>query len=373
MRILLLFITACAPSLLFAQQKLFPIEKNGKWGYMDKEGKLALPFQYDYADEFMDGMAVVAVKNLPCIINTDGKRVIDTGSYQFISSFGEGMAVARTFNNEQYYIDANGEKIITLTADVYEARKMKNGAAVVSKKFDQRFTRFGKEFSTLSYKFAFINNEGIFITEYIFDDADDMIDGIARVKQGGKFGIINNKGEWIVKPTFGNIGNFNEGKVVVESGGKYGFVNSKGYLIIKPDFDYAFNFSEGLAGVWIKEKYGFIDETGTVKIMAKYDQIKPFAEGKAAVLLNGKWGFINKDGEWVLRNVFDNASVFSEGKCAVLVKRYWGFIDAQGALVIPAEYDAVGSFSDGIADVVYRDMNLYINERGRLLPDLNNK
>jgi hypothetical protein len=356
-----------------AQRTFFPVEIKGKWGYMNVEGKMILPAVYDYADDFYDGMAVVAVKNLPCVIDEKGTRLIDTGLYENISHFSEGLSSVVDYKKQRFYINTKGHKEITLPADVYEARVFSEGIAVVAKQLDQHENKFGRDISTLGYRFAYINTKGESVTEFIYDDADEARKGLARIRQGTKFGLINLKGEFVLKPQYNNIGNFIEDKAIVDLNGKYGYINTNGELVIKTTFDYGFNFTEGMAAVLIGGKYGFIDATGTLAIPAIFDQVKPFAEGKAAALKDGKWGFIDKKGNWVLRNVFDDASVFSEGMCAVLVKRSWGFIDTRGALVIPAEFDAVGAFHDGVADVVYRDINLYVDRRGQILPLLDKK
>jgi hypothetical protein len=370
----LFILVQCVTCIAFAQTKLFPIETKNKWGYMNTEGKICIPAIYDFADDFtVLGTALVALRNQPCVINTKGKILIDTGIYQYIGIFSNGLASATTYKGEKYYIDTLGNRMINIPKEYYECRPFSDGVAIVSIKQDEQFKKFGYDLSTLGYKFAVINKSGAPVTEFIFDDADDFVNGRARVKQGTKFGLINTKGEWIIKPQFNNIGNFAQGLAVVDVNGKYGYIDTTGKIVIKPEFDYAYNFSEGLAGVWQKGKYGFINTNGELAIPAQFDMIKPFAEGKAPALKEGKWGFINHSGNWVLRNVFDNTGVFSEGKCAVLVKKSWGFIDAQGALIIPAEFDAVGSFNNGIADVVFRDMNLYINARGQLFPIIEKK
>lgn len=373
MKKLSLLLLVCVTFSAIAQRKYYPVEMKNKWGYMNAEGSITLPATFDYADEFYDGLAVVAVRNLPCVINEKGIRIIDTGLYQNISHFSQGLAAAMDFSGRKFYVNTKGQKVITLPEDIYESRTFSEGIAVVSKKLDEHVTKFGRDISTLGYRFAYINMKGEFITEFVFEDADDIVNGFARFRQGTKFGLVNAKGEVVVKANFNNIGNFNEGFAAVDVGGKYGYINTEGLLVIKPIFEYAYDFTEGMAGVWEKGKYGFINTTGAIVIAPTFDQIKPFAEGKAAAMKDGKWGFINKEGTWVLRNVFDNAAVFSEGRCAVMVKRGWGFIDATGVLVIPAEFDAVGSFHDGIADIVYRDINLYINLQGQLLPILDKK
>jgi hypothetical protein len=366
--ILLLLMAATYP--VAAQRAFFPVEIKGKWGYMNAEGKMVLPAVYDYADDFYEGVAVVAVKNLPCLIDEKGKRLVDTGLYENISHVSEGLSAVTDYNKRKFYINTKGEKVITLAPDIYEARVFSEGIAVVSKQLEEHQTKFGRDISTLGYRFAYINNKGEYITEFVYDDADEARKGLARVRTGTKFGLIDTKGATVLKPAYNNIGNFNEDMAVVDANGKFGYINTKGELVIKTNYNLGYNFTDGLAAVWINGKFGFINKAGELKIPAIFDQVKPFSEGRAGAMKDGKWGFIDASGNWVLRNVFDNTSVFSEGMCAVLIKKYWGFIDMRGALVIPAEYDAVGSFHDGVADVVYRDINLYVNQRGQLLPIL---
>ena len=33
-------------------QRLFPVEKNGKWGFIDETGQIIIPLQFDSANEF---------------------------------------------------------------------------------------------------------------------------------------------------------------------------------------------------------------------------------------------------------------------------------------------------------------------------------
>lgn len=354
----------------FAQTKLYPIEIKGKWGYMDVNGKMQIPAQFDYADEFNEGFAVVALKRLPCVIDEKANRVIDTGLYQNIGRVSEGLAAATDYQWKRFYLNTKGEVAITLSAEVYEARPFFNGVAVVSKATDFHEQKFGHDIATFGYLFGFIDKSGKMLTEFVYDDADDMRAGVARVRKGTKLGLVNPQGQEIVKPAYSDIGVFNEGKAVVGQNGIYGFINDKGEEIIKPQFQFAYAFNNGMAGVWLKDKYGYIDETGTLKVAAQFDAVKPFSEGKAAVLKEGKWGFIDKNGTWVIRNVFDEAGIFSEGLCAVLYKRKWGYIDATGATKIPMELDAAGAFKNGIADILYHNLNLYIDRSGQFLPIL---
>ncbi|MFI5222517.1 MAG: WG repeat-containing protein [Bacteroidia bacterium] len=355
-----------------AQIHLFPVEIKGKSGYMDQMGKMVIPATYDLAEDFKEGLAVVALSNMPCVINEKNERVVDTGIFQFIGNYSEGIFPARDFHHQTFYINSKGEKIISLSDSIYEARSFHNGLACISKQVEDHTFKFNRDIVTLGYRFGFIDKTGKLAISFIYEDADDFENGVTRVKLKNKFGLINTKGETILNAEFGNIGKFYEEKAWFEKNGKYGYLGLNGKIIIEPKFDYAFDFSDGLAGVWdaATKKFGYINEKGEVKIKIEFDRVHPFSEGKAAVLTNGKWGFINKEGKMIIMNNFDNAGMFEEGMCAVLVKRKWGFINDSGRLAVPADFDAVGSFTNGVADVVYHGVKLYVDKNGNVLPKL---
>jgi hypothetical protein len=351
-------------------QTLFPVEVKGKFGYMNNEGSISIPAIYDYADDFSEGHAVVALNRMPCLINMQNKRIIDTGLYQNIGMLSEGLISVTDFKRNKYYINLKNEPVIQLPGNTYEARTFRHGYAVVSRQVEYHETKFGKDVGTVIFVFGYIDRSGRQVSSFDYEDADDFFNGFARVKKGGRFGMINTRMQEVIPAQFERVGDVSQNRIVVSENNKFGALDTNGRWAIKPVYELLFPATDGMLGFMQKNQFGFIDVNGGEKVPAVYAAIKPFAEGKAAVLKDGKWGFINASNEWVLRNVFDDASVFSEGMCAILYKRQWGFIDATGKVVIPTQFDAVGSFSNGIADVVYRDIPLYINKRGEFLPIL---
>ena len=84
-------------------------DANGKYGYIDKTGKLVSPCQWKDAYDFLEGLAVVVDANEKWgYINKKGKVVIPC-RWKLISNFSEGLATVMDANGEEYIIDKTGK------------------------------------------------------------------------------------------------------------------------------------------------------------------------------------------------------------------------------------------------------------------------
>ncbi|MBM77217.1 MAG: hypothetical protein CL846_01925 [Crocinitomicaceae bacterium] len=84
---------------------LFPVEKNNKWGYLGKDGQEDLPFIYEAALPFRDGLSAVKLNGKWGYINENGEIVIEA-KYSSAKSFHHGKAFA-----DGAFIDKKGTKI----------------------------------------------------------------------------------------------------------------------------------------------------------------------------------------------------------------------------------------------------------------------
>ena len=72
---------------------LFSVREDGKFGYIDKTGKLVIPPMYDEAYDFNEGLAKVEIGGKAGFIDTTGKVVIPP-QYDRVTtpwSFSEGL------------------------------------------------------------------------------------------------------------------------------------------------------------------------------------------------------------------------------------------------------------------------------------------
>ncbi|MBI3859848.1 MAG: WG repeat-containing protein [Thaumarchaeota archaeon] len=335
------------------QATVSPVSQSGKFGYIDKTGKIVIDLQFDYALDFSEGLAGFTVfkkwsPNKWGYIDKTGHVVIKP-QFNQASSFSEGMAVVKV-DNKWAYIDKMGTLI--LEPEVEVALSFSDGLALT-------MTKHWPGIDEWSY----IDKTGTRVTEPQFSNRHDygFVQGLPDQLSGGKAAYIL----WadkppsmkvFIEPSHGDTSGFSEGLAVMEDiciwdDCQWNYIDKTGNVVIEQRFDVAGPFSEGLASVMIGQKWGYIDKTGNVVIKPQFDMAWRFSEGLAAVLIGGKFGYIDKMGKIVLEPQFDGTGPFSEGLAPVMVDQKWGYIDKTGNVVIKPQFDQASSFSEGLAVV----------------------
>ncbi|MCF8297688.1 MAG: WG repeat-containing protein [Saprospiraceae bacterium] len=87
---------------------LIPRKNNkGKYGYVDANGKKKIPYNYDYAESFIEEYAVVGLDNKFRYININGKYISDE-LFDLAWPFSQGIALV--YRDGKYgYIDTTGK------------------------------------------------------------------------------------------------------------------------------------------------------------------------------------------------------------------------------------------------------------------------
>jgi len=301
--------------------RLFKISQNGKYGYIDKTGKIIIVPQFDGADDFFEGLAGIKSGSDLGYIDKTGAMVIK-GKFTVIRGFSEGFALVKT-DSTLAYIDKTGK--IVIRTQLYEVFNFSNGLARVKSAY-QSYDTAKTDYKGYHYYHTYGINEG-------------------------KWGYLDNTGKMVIKPQFDEANGFNEGFAWVKSNGKYGYINKIGTIVIKPQFDIASNFFEGLAAVKIGTKWGYINKTGELVIKAQFDGCNNFKEGLAPVLIGNKIGYINKGGQTIIDLRFYMGQNFSEGLAPVQEKDKgnWGYIDKTGKYIIQAQFDSASDFNGELA------------------------
>ncbi len=231
-----LFLLGCSTG---AQERLYPFEKDGKWGYMTESHKVVIEPKYIMAEDFSpEGIAAVADKNSWAYINARGDVLVHPFIYD---------------NGPDYFSEGLAR---------YEAEG-KIGF------FDKR----GKIIIPAQFDFAFPFHEGLAV---FCSGCRAVSEGEHKIVVGGKWGFIDKRGKTVIPAQFDYISPFHEGLAefcdgceLVGTGehkkvskGKWGFIDRSGNVVIKPQFDATQSFSKGVARVYRKGKWGYINKKG---------------------------------------------------------------------------------------------------------------
>lgn len=222
-------------------------EKNGKYGFVDENGKEIIPPKYEWVGEFKEGVARVFTNNKAGYIEKEGKVVIPE-KYDDAWEFSEGLA-----------------------------------KVMLAKMVKER----------LVARFGFVNKKGEEVVEANFEDAQSFHGGRAAVRKGGKWGYINQTGKAVIPFIYKKANSFIDGFAMVqEEDGEPYFINRRG-----DQYDNFKVYEEGMAPVMKGGKWGFIDETGKLKVPCRYDEVNSFKKGWAQVRIGAKKYYINKEGK----------------------------------------------------------------------------
>ena len=329
-----------------ATRYLAKVRKDGKWGYINTHGKVIIPFQYDFAWKFSNGLAMVRRDSKNGYINKHGKVVI-AFKVEHVSTFHDELAKVRN-NNKYGFIDTTGKIVIPCQFD--EAADFSEGLARV---YDYSSRRYG-----------FIDKTGKLIIpyRYIYAGADVSEQGVfkegfAAEKKGGPgafmMGYIDRMGNEAISFSFFETRAFSEGlAAVMKSNGEWLYIDKTGKTIIQlPRGHSPFvtgGFKEGLARVFTPQGLRYMDKSGNEITIPSISYGEDFSEGLAAVE-KSLWGYIDKTGKAVIPLQFEKAGSFNYGLARVQANDgKWGYIDKTGQAVIPYQFEYAWEFN--IAD-----------------------
>ena len=358
--ITIFLIIIAAGILSFAQNRaLFPIEQNGKTGYIDSHGKIVIRPVFDEGWPFHEGLAPVRIDDAWGYIDETGKVVIEPQFFQ-ADNFFEGLASVGVF---------------------FEKREVINEEVGYYNYID----RTGKQLSADHFGVAF-----------------DFSDSLAQVLTADyKHGVIDRTGKIRFYFDIYN-GGFKDGLAMFKTHGnmpdtRIGYIDKTGKVVIEATFREGEDFSEGLACVYTEQGAGYIDKSGKFVVAPKFTYCREFLSGLAAVNMDGLWGYIDKAGTIVIKPQFAEVSKFSDDVAVVrsaavesvsekshkqddniisTKEGLFGVIDRKGKFIIPAKFTQIGDFENGLAWVNLTGSYIvhgsasswgYINKSGKLV------
>ena len=352
------------------EKNVLKVEKNGKWGLIDINGKEISEITYDSIKTLKgtENSIIVEKDGKYGLLNSKGIKILDT-DYADILSFGDDYINGYITKNEEgkfgivnvsgeQVLENNYEEIYNIYSDKYfvigengvQQLINKDKEPVLTENFDEikQITSSGVVFIK-NEKYGFMDFEGNIIIDAEYDVLNEINTGIFLTQQDGKAGLIDKDKNEKVAFNFKNIyynkkagiyiaENEDLTQTIIDSTFQtkvVGFLSElntdSGYMKIKVDDKYKyynFKFEEkNIKDILINNKifvskkdgkYGFVDAKENVVVDYIYDDATELNEyGFAAVKKDGLWGAINKEGNIVIEpkyNLDENLKIDFIGK-----------------------------------------------------------
>jgi serine/threonine protein kinase len=195
------------------REGLLSVEKNNKFGFIDKFGREVIPLEYDYVESFEQGIAKVSIG----------------GSYEY----GHGYKGGKWGR-----IDKNNNVVIPIMFNSNDSPSFLEGLESVEQ----------------NDKWGFIDQNGIVVIPFQYQYTHNFSEGLAAVKQNDKWGFIDKNAKVIIPITFRGVEDFHNGYARVDIGQE-----KKEYA--RSLFD---DFFGGYYRASTTEKWVIIDKTGKI-------------------------------------------------------------------------------------------------------------
>ena len=410
------------------QERLWRIQENGLYGFIDSLGNVVIEPQYKYVGNFRSGYACVITEAKLNIRETFFGRKDTTLMVKYGYIDMDNNIVIDTSNIAILHVNP----YMYSFPSMFSEKKLRFRDVVFTELdlVDDRFPYQDEKKRFWGYK----NSEGDIAIEPRFSYAQSFANGRAVVRdttmsipsKGNEIdmsmfnqnGVIDVNGNVVVNFEYSYISQFGKNKetwaCILGRDEEYGsffkqwvLIDENGKVLMPPSrmWDFVYNSDEGLYVGQMKSfgivDYTFFDKSGNY--LTDYDHdgsltcsfkeggkwetlsdVTAFSEGFAGI--KGRYGnrsvwyFANKKLESICIP-YDSVLCFSNGLAAV--KRYvddpyhspdsgnWGYIDKKANVVIPYQFSDCGSFIGALAyfkkcGTAY-DIEGYINKKGDIV------
>ncbi len=342
---------------LWYETNTLKVQKDGKYGLIDIDGKEILPCEYDNISTLkqVKDSIVVNKGNQVGLVNSSGKTIIPTEyvEIQAIKNDSRNGYIVKNADSKYGVINADGDAVLECKFDAIKNIKDNKNYIV-------------NEAGT----WKVLSENGAIYLEGKVASAEDMSNGNVIVEENDKYGIINLQVETRIPAEYEDLEPLFDDKYIAKKDGKYGIINinndvlldykytdivyngSVEYLKAKNEngtYDYytkdiSMKFTAGeetsLPNGFIAIKVGTDVKYYNYKLEEKVNKDVYTTNTLFVKKENGKYGFVDKDGKVVVEIKYDDATEQNDcGYVAVKKDGKWGAIDQEGNIIVEPKYN----------------------------------
>ncbi len=330
-----------------------------KYGYINKDLILVIPFIFDKAADFENNLAVVSYKKKYGCIDKNGKTALPFEYYGITSPSENLVCVKNARGREGKWGAVNLKNEIIIPFNYTALLPFKNGTAKAQKDYNYWgiIDKNNQEIVPIQITCSKLGN---FIGN--FKNGIAPIYNISKGKKQDKKtkGYANTKGKIIIPAEYDVIENFDsiwtlkKGLVKIWKGQYYGYVDYKGRIIVDAifsnleDFDQNWGKNEKVTRAKIDQLYGLLDHNGDTLLPFIYcfidDNFKKVwkkQSGLVKACLYDFYGYFNVKAKEKISFNYDYISDIYHGYALVNKKNNWGIIDTLEDVSLTLNYDNI--------------------------------
>lgn len=344
----------------YGEDAMWPVKQNGLWGFVNQNGEIIIPCEWEDVGRVVDGHAPVQKDGKWGVIDQSGSLILPCVWDSVIVDDYGGLLVIR----DGFYGALALDGTVLMPCGEYTYI----GAAIDGVRHVCKDDKWGMCSAT-----------GEIITECQWENPGYFHDGLAFVSDlsGTQYGYIDQQGALVIPCELRHAEDFHDGAAVVRrQDGTWQLIDTQGQSLCEEAWDDMETFSAGsLIMVEKNGKFGYMDRQGRVAIPVIYDQAQKFGDGLALVRLGEETFWINEQGEKALDRPQGYTSLpFCQGFAAMIDEAgRVGLMDKQGNFVIPCRWEeglrfAYTTFSvSEIIRVEQEECQAFLNRKGEMV------
>ncbi len=292
--------------------------------------------RYSLVENYREGLSRIRKDQVYGYLNYCGEEVIPA-QYEFADAFNSGRALVKKVN--WYFIDSNGEESDALE-NIADAKAVKSGVSL------------GK---LTNGKYAFFNNE-YDKTKQLTSSQYDIIEPfykkqVFKVKMLKKIGLITLDGTVKLPVLYDAIEATKSGLFRIRLEERWGLIDSTGNVKFEAEFISISEFDNAGTAYANDEKGTHLINAKDFTITRGYASISEVNKYGVATVRDGEnklYGLINAKLETVIKPTYYSLGAFNQYGLAeaCLAANLCGFINPTAKEIIPLTYDATGDFSN---------------------------
>lgn len=353
--ILSIFLLFFAAAHAQEKPRLLPVKINKKWGYIDRNGQVAIPAQFEQADDFQGRFAIVRMNRHYTAIDPRGSMiapaiydeveilndtliaVMKDTLWGVVSEKGNVVVPVQCTSisklTKQLYVFSTNGKQGVITA---------SGKPVVPANYDSIFIAsrtllFAKD----SSKLALYGTNGTLLLDAKNDTIKIEHDSLVFFKKDGKWGCTSSRGKMISEAKWEEYNLFRKDIVMVRDTAWELLSLKEGKIICRNSYDNFLSYSPQFIITQSGNTYGLIDINGNELFKPAFSNIDYLSDETMMISKDGLYGLATTAGKITCSPRYGWIGEFSSNIARTGIGRSLGAVSIHGEELVKAENDSL--------------------------------